>query len=44
MLVAIEKPREGEPPSVLWIEYLALDGPLEGFVAGAFFFTCPLAR
>ncbi len=29
MLIAIDKPGEGKPPAALYVEYLALDGPLD---------------
>jgi hypothetical protein len=29
MLIAIDKPPTGAPPATLWIEYLALEGPLD---------------
>ena len=29
MLIAIEKPADGQPHSTLWVEYLALEGPLD---------------
>lgn len=29
MMVALEKPAEGQPPRTLWVEYVALDGPLD---------------
>lgn len=29
MMIAIEKQPEGKPPSTLWVQYLALEGPLD---------------
>lgn len=29
MMIAIDKPEQGKPPATLWVEYLALEGPLD---------------